>query len=64
MPFLVFVLCPGIVVKAVTGNGLAKGAYTCCQQKRHCLRCWAIAALDAALANLCNNLPAVLVLLH
>jgi arsenical pump membrane protein len=63
LPFLAFVLALGIVVRAVVDNGLADAL-------RHLLpggtglpALLAIAALAAALANVINNLPAVLVLL-
>jgi arsenical pump membrane protein len=63
LPFLAFVLALGIVVRAVVDNGLADAL-------RHLLpggtglpALLAIAALAAVLANVINNLPAVLVLL-
>ena len=64
VPFLAFVLSLGIVVRGVTGNGLAELAL------RHLVSggaslpaLLAVAALAAVLANAINNLPAVLVLL-
>ncbi len=64
VPFLLFVLGLGIVVKAVVGNGLGTGARAAAARRD-------IAARAAGhrrrwprrLANVCNNLPAVLVLL-
>ncbi|MDI5971566.1 ArsB/NhaD family transporter [Streptomyces sp. SL13] len=63
VPFLAFVLGLGVVVRAVTDNGLTGGL-------RHVLpggsglpALLGIAALAAVLANVINNLPAVLVLL-
>jgi arsenical pump membrane protein len=63
VPFLLFVLALGIVVAAVTENGLA-GALTRVMPGGTALPALlATAALAAALANVINNLPAVLVLL-
>lgn len=63
VPFLAFVLCLGVVVDAVVHNGLGEAM-------RHVLpvgdslpALLAFAAIAAVLANLVNNLPAVLVLL-
>jgi arsenical pump membrane protein len=63
LPFLVFVLCLGIVVKAVTDNGLGRALTPLMPTGTSLPALLAIAALAAALANVCNNLPAVLVLL-
>jgi arsenical pump membrane protein len=63
LPFLVFVLCLGIVVKAVTGNGLGRALTPLVPAGTSLPALLAIAVLAAALANVCNNLPAVLVLL-
>jgi arsenical pump membrane protein len=63
LPFLVFVLCLGIVVKAVTGNGLGRALTPLVPAGTSLPALLAIALLAAALANVCNNLPAVLVLL-
>jgi arsenical pump membrane protein len=63
IPFLLFVLGTGIVVQAVAGNGL-DGALAHLMPSGNSLPCLlGTAALAAALANLINNLPAVLVLL-
>ncbi len=62
-PFLVFVLCLGIVVRAVTGNGLGGALRPLVPAGSSLPALLAIAALAAALANVINNLPAVLVLL-
>ena len=57
--FLVFVLGPGIVVAAVTGNGLGAPLLPGGTSLPALL---ATAAVAAVLANVINNLPAVLVL--
>ena len=68
VPFLIFVLCLGIVVQAVVDNGLS-GALQPLLPSGTALAHYsladllAVAALAAVLANLINNLPAVLVLL-
>ena len=62
-PFLVFVLSLGIVVRAVTGNGLGSALRPLIQAGTSLPALLGTAALAAALANLINNLPAVLVLL-
>ena len=62
-PFLVFVLCLGIVVRALTGNGLGGALRPLMPAGTSLPALLAIAALAAALANVLNNLPAVLVLL-
>ena len=63
LPFLLFVLGLGIVVKAVTDNGLGRALAPLLPGGTSLPALLATAALAAALANLCNNLPAVLVLL-
>ena len=63
LPFLLFVLSLGIVVKAVTDNGLGRALAPLLPGGTSLPALLATAALAAALANLCNNLPAVLVLL-
>ena len=63
LPFLLFVLGLGIVVKAVTDNGLGQALAPLLPGGTSLPALLATAALAAALANLCNNLPAVLVLL-
>jgi arsenical pump membrane protein len=63
VPFLAFVLGLGIVVRAVTGNGLATALGHLIPAGTGLPALLAIAALAAVLANVVNNLPAVLVLL-
>jgi arsenical pump membrane protein len=63
LPFLAFVLGLGIVVKAVTDNGLGSALAPLLPGGTSLPALLAAAALAAALANVCNNLPAVLVLL-
>jgi arsenical pump membrane protein len=63
VPFGVFVLGLGIVVAAVVGNGLGSALTPLLPAGASLPALLAIAALAAALANICNNLPAVLVLL-
>jgi arsenical pump membrane protein len=63
LPFLLFVLALGIVVKAVTANGLGHALTPLLPGGTSLPALLATAAVAAVLANLCNNLPAVLVLL-
>ena len=63
LPFGLFVLGLGIVVQAVVGNGLGRALTPLLPAGTSLPALLAIAALAAALANVCNNLPAVLVLL-
>ena len=63
VPFLLFVLCLGIVVQAVVAHGLGRALGAVIPSGTSLLALLAIAALAAALANVINNLPAVLVLL-
>jgi arsenical pump membrane protein len=63
VPFLAFVLALGIVVAAVTGNGLAGALQRVMPGGTSLPALLATAALAAAVANVINNLPAVLVLL-
>lgn len=63
MPFLVFVLALGIVVQAVMDAGLATWLGRLIPDGTSLLALLGIAAAAAVLANLVNNLPAVLVLL-
>jgi arsenical pump membrane protein len=63
VPFLAFVLALGIVVAAVTENGLASALMRVMPSGTALPALLATAALAAALANVINNLPAVLVLL-
>lgn len=61
--FLAFVLALGIVVRAVVDNGLADALRQVLPDGTGLIALLGIAALAAVLANLINNLPAVLVLL-
>jgi arsenical pump membrane protein len=63
LPFCAFVLGLGIVVKAVVDNGLGTALAPLLPAGTSLAALLAIAALAAVLANICNNLPAVLVLL-
>jgi arsenical pump membrane protein len=63
VPFLVFVLGLGIVVRAVVDNGLSRALRPLLASGTSWPALLAVAALAAVLANLINNLPAVLVLL-
>jgi arsenical pump membrane protein len=63
LPFGVFVLGLGIVVAAVVENGLGTALRPLLPAGTSLPALLAIAALAAVLANVCNNLPAVLVLL-
>ncbi|WP_328499076.1 arsenic transporter [Streptomyces sp. NBC_00414] len=63
LPFLAFVLALGIVVRAVVDNGLSDALGHLVPDSASLLALLGIAVLAAALANLINNLPAVLVLL-
>ena len=63
VPFLGFVLGLGIVVRAVTANGLGGAVRPLLPAGTSLPALLATAALAAVLANLINNLPAVLVLL-
>ncbi len=62
MPFLVFVLGLGIVVRAVVDNGLSGALRPLLAGGTSLPALLAVAALSAVLANVINNLPAVLVL--
>nr|WP_254643447.1 SLC13 family permease [Streptomyces sp. BV286] len=63
LPFLAFVLALGIVVRAVVDNGLSDALGHLVPDSSGLMALLGIAALAALLANLINNLPAVLVLL-
>jgi arsenical pump membrane protein len=63
LPFAVFVLGLGIVVEAVVRNGLGTALSPLLARGTSLPALLAVAALAATLANVCNNLPAVLVLL-
>ncbi|MEU5891039.1 arsenic transporter [Streptomyces sp. NPDC047461] len=61
--FLAFVLALGVAVRAVVDNGLADALRRVLPEGSGLVALLGIAALAAVLANLINNLPAVLVLL-
>ncbi|MCW8380460.1 arsenic transporter [Streptomyces justiciae] len=61
--FLAFVLALGVVVRAVVDNGLADALRHVIPDGSGVVALLGIAVLAAVLANLINNLPAVLVLL-
>jgi arsenical pump membrane protein len=63
VPFLAFVLGLGIVVRAVVDNGLGAALRPLLPAGTSLAALFAIAALSAVLANVINNLPAVLVLI-
>jgi arsenical pump membrane protein len=63
VPFLVFVLALGVVVRAVIDNGLDNALGRWLPQTSGLFGLLGVAALAAVLANVINNLPAVLVLL-
>ena len=63
LAFLVFVLALGVVVRAVMDNGLADRMGRIVPDGTGLVALLGLAALAAVLANLVNNLPAVLVLL-
>jgi arsenical pump membrane protein len=63
VPFLVFVLCLGVVVVAVMGNGLESAMHRVIPDGQGLSALLGIAAVAALLSNVVNNLPAVLVLL-
>ncbi|MEX3647544.1 SLC13 family permease [Mycolicibacterium porcinum] len=63
VPFLAFVLCLGIVVDAVVQNGLGDAMRGVLPVGDSLPALLGLAAVAAVLANLVNNLPAVLVLL-
>ncbi|TXS46919.1 arsenic transporter [Streptomyces sp. uw30] len=62
-PFLAFVLALGVVVRAVVDNGLDTALGHLIPDGTGLAALFGIAALAAVLANVINNLPAVLVLL-
>nr|WP_166910086.1 SLC13 family permease [Mycobacterium sp. DL440] len=63
VPFLAFVLCLGVVVDAVVQNGLGDAMRGLLPVGDSLPALLGLAAVAAVLANLVNNLPAVLVLL-
>ncbi|HEX3512944.1 MAG TPA: SLC13 family permease [Trebonia sp.] len=63
VPFLAFVLCLGIVVRGVVDNGLSDALRPLLPSGTSLPALLAVAAVSAVLANVINNLPAVLVLI-
>lgn len=63
LPFCAFVLALGVVVRAVVDNGLDSALGRVVPDGTGLPELLAVAALAAVLANVINNLPAVLVLL-
>lgn len=63
VPFLIFVLALGVVVKAVLVNGMGAAMDRLLPTGTGLVSLLAIAAIAAVLANLLNNLPAALVVL-
>jgi arsenical pump membrane protein len=63
VPFLAFVLCLGVVVKAVMVHGLDTAMRELLPTGDAFLALLGIAVVAAVLSNVVNNLPAVLVLL-
>lgn len=61
--FCLFVLALGVVVKAVVDNGLGQAASAVLPAGSSLWALLAVAGIAAVLANLINNLPAILVLL-
>jgi arsenical pump membrane protein len=62
-PFLLFVLALGVVVRAVISNGLDDALGRCIPHTTGLTELLVLAGIAAVLANVINNLPAVLVLL-
>jgi arsenical pump membrane protein len=62
LPFLVFVLGLSIIVAAASDNGLATAVRTVLPQGESLPDLLIIAAVSAVLANIVNNLPAILIL--
>lgn len=63
VPFLAFVLCLGVVVSGVTDHGLGDAVRKLLPAGTGLAALLTIAAVAALLANVVNNLPAVLVML-
>lgn len=63
IPFLLFVLCLGLVVRALDANGLGTALAHLLPFGSSLPALLAVAGIAAVFANLVNNLPAVLVLL-
>jgi arsenical pump membrane protein len=61
-PFLIFVLGLGVIVTAASSNGLGSAVHTILPDGGSLPDLLGIAALSAVLANLLNNLPAILIL--
>jgi len=60
--FLIFVLGLGVIVSAASDNGLTAAVRTILPQGDSFIDLLGIAAVSAVLANLVNNLPAILIL--
>jgi arsenical pump membrane protein len=60
--FLLFVLGLGVIVVAASGNGLATAVQTILPTGTTLLSLLGIAGISALLANLVNNLPAILII--
>lgn len=63
LPFLVFVLALGVVVRAVVDNGLDSALGRLLPAGESLAALFAVAMVAAAVANLINNVPAALVLI-
>jgi arsenical pump membrane protein len=63
IPFAVFVLCLGVIVRGLADNGLGPALRHVLPAGSSLPALLAVAGLAALLANLVNNLPAVLILL-
>lgn len=63
VPFCLFVLALGVVVKAVVDHGLGSGIEALVPGGSSLLALLAVAGVAAVLSNLINNLPAILALL-
>ncbi|WEH43624.1 SLC13 family permease [Streptomyces sp. NBC_01218] len=63
LPFCLFVLALGVVVKAVVDHGLGTGIGRVLPDGSSLTALLAVAAVAAVLSNLINNLPAILALL-
>ena len=62
LPFLVFVLGLGVIVAAAGANGLTRAVHDLLPAGSSLAALLGVAFLAAALANLVNNLPAILIL--
>ncbi|MCL2464809.1 MAG: SLC13 family permease [Micrococcales bacterium] len=63
LPFLAFVLALGVVVRAVIDNGLSRAVRDIVPSGSSFAALLLVAAIAALLANVVNNLPAILLLL-